>query len=126
MKFARHLGAQVVADFPDTLRQLVDKQGHFAVAQFLMNPALTAGEIILLGTGCGLVGGRIARRAAAVVVRTALGTLPDFGLWTPDSGLLNFRSTAPLLSSRAYNDSPLRTSTDSKPAGFKSSNTRYS
>ena len=87
MELARHFGAQVVADFPDALRQLVEKQRHFAVAQFLVNPSLATREITFIRAG----NGRGTRRRANG--RLPTGGERSFRLWTRDCGLWTLRST---------------------------------
>src|ERR1700687_601101 len=46
MECPRALGPHFVANLPNTLRQVVDEERHFAITQFLVDPARAAREII--------------------------------------------------------------------------------
>jgi hypothetical protein len=101
MEEPRYLGAEGVADLPDSLRQPCGEYGHFAIAELLVEPFRAAGGVDV---------------GVALDDRGLLG----YGALVST----NFRVTAPDLSSRAKRPSPLRISTASRQAGFRISNRR--
>ena len=92
MELPRHFRPQIVFDLPNALRQFVDEQRHFPVAQFLIDPPRPARVVLVVDAASGAESRRCSCRCRAPLDGHYLPSSPGSTLlvFVP-----NFRSTEP-------------------------------